>query len=39
MDNDMMEKRVDCDYTSQAEAKREYEVVVAVAVGVDQVED
>jgi hypothetical protein len=35
MDNDMMEKKVDSDYISQTEAKKEY----AVAVGVDQVED
>ena len=38
MDNDMMERRVDCDYISQTEAKREY-VVVAVGADVDQVED
>ena len=38
MDNDMMERRVDCDYISQTEAKKEY-VVVAVVVGVEQVED
>ena len=37
MDNDMMERRVDCDYISQTEAKREY--VVAVGADVDQVED
>ena len=39
MDNDMTERRVDCDYISQTEAKREYVVVVAVDAGVDQVED
>lgn len=39
MDNDMMEKKVDFGYISQTEAKREYAVVAAVAVGVDQVED
>ena len=39
MDNDMMEKRVDCGYISQTEAKKEYAVVVAVAVGVDRPED
>lgn len=40
MDNDMMERRVDCDYISQTEAKKEYvAAVVVVVVGVDQVED
>jgi hypothetical protein len=39
MDNDMVGRRVDCDYISQTEAKKEYVVVVAVVVGVDQVEE
>ena len=38
MDNDMMGERVDCDYISQTEAKKEYVVAFAVVVGGDQVE-
>lgn len=39
MDNDTMEKKVDCDCISQTEAEKEYAVVVAAAVNVDQVGD
>jgi hypothetical protein len=42
MDNDMMERKVDCDYISQTQAEKEYVVVVVVVVvvvGVAQVED
>ena len=43
MDNDMMERKVDCDCISQTEAKKEYVVVVAAAaaaaVGEDRVAD
>lgn len=39
MDNDMMEKKFDCDYISQTEAKKGYVVAVAVVVGGEQVED
>ena len=35
MDNDMMERKVDCDCISQTEAKKEYVVVVAAAAAVD----
>ena len=36
MDNDMMERKVDCDYISQTRVEKEY-VAVAVVVGVARV--
>ena len=38
MDNDMVERKVDCNYISRTGAEKEY-FVVAVVEGVDQVED